>query len=95
MQPLRTPDSRFENLPDFDFALNYLTLDDLTGGTLRGCHLDEGPREAAPVLCLHGRADMEHGSCLYRHMIPVCAQAGYSVIAPDLVGSGGPTGQLN
>lgn len=28
MKALRTPDSQFENLPDYDFKPNYVTLSD-------------------------------------------------------------------
>ena len=35
MDVLRTPDSRFENLPDYPFKPNYLSLDDSEGGQLR------------------------------------------------------------
>ncbi len=85
MKTQRTPDSRFAGLADFPFAANYLTLDDSQGGTLRVHYLDEGPREAAPVLCLHGEPTWSY---LYRHMIPIFAAAGHRVIAPDLVGFG-------
>ena len=46
---VRTPDERFENLPDFDYAPHYLEIDGL-----RIHYLDEGPRDALPVLLLHG-----------------------------------------
>ena len=38
----RTPDARFENLPGYGFAPNYLEVDGL-----RMQNLDEGPREGA------------------------------------------------
>ena len=46
----RTPDSRFANLPDYDFAPHYHTLP----GGLRVHYLDEGPRDDRPVLMMHG-----------------------------------------
>ena len=85
MKSVRTPEARFEGLPDFPFAPNYLTIEDTVGGTLRVHYVDEGPRTAAPVLCLHGEPTW---SFLYRHMIPVFAKAGHRVVAPDLVGFG-------
>ncbi|MEP4197277.1 MAG: haloalkane dehalogenase [Aliishimia sp.] len=85
MKTLRTPDERFESLPDFPFDANYLTIDDLDGGTMRVSYIDEGPSDAAPVLCMHGEPSW---SFLYRHMIPVFTGAGHRVIAPDLVGFG-------
>ncbi|MGQ0825513.1 MAG: haloalkane dehalogenase [Actinomycetota bacterium] len=80
MQTLRTPDHRFANLPDFSFAPNYVTVDDL-----RIHYLDEGPRDGDVVLLMHG----EPSWCfLYRTMIPVLVGAGLRCIAPDLVGFG-------
>lgn len=77
---LRTPDERFENLPDFPFEANYVEVEGL-----RIHYLDEGPKEADPILLMHG----EPSWCfLYRKMIPVLVAAGYRCIAPDLVGFG-------
>jgi haloalkane dehalogenase len=85
MKSVRTPDDRFEGLPDFPFEPHYAEIDDLEGGTLRVHYLDEGPADAAPVLLMHGEPSW---SFLYRHMIPVLVAAGHRVIAPDLVGFG-------
>lgn len=85
MQTLRTPDERFERLPDFPFEPNYLTVADGEGGELRVHYLDEGPDDAAPVLLMHGEPSW---SFLYRKMIPVLVAAGHRCIAPDLVGFG-------
>ncbi|MEC8018988.1 MAG: haloalkane dehalogenase, partial [Actinomycetota bacterium] len=35
MQVVRTPDERFEALPDFPFAPHYVEIDDAEGGRLR------------------------------------------------------------
>lgn len=48
-------------------------------------YLDEGPRDAAPVLAMHGEPTWSY---LYRHMIPRFTEAGHRVIAPDLIGFG-------
>jgi haloalkane dehalogenase len=78
---LRTPDTRFANLPGFAFGPHYL---DHQG--LRVHYLDEGPRDAAvTALCLHGNPSWSY---LYRHMIPVFTAAGLRVVAPDLIGFG-------
>lgn len=77
---LRTPDARFANVPDFAYAPHYLEV-----GGLRIAYIDEGPREAAPVLLMHGEPTW---SFLYRKMIPVLLAAGHRVVAPDLVGFG-------
>lgn len=89
MKILRTPDDRFESLPDYDFEPHYVEI----GDGLRVHYLDEGPREAAPVLLMHGEPSW---SFLYRKMIPILVQAGHRCIAPDLVGFGRsdkPSGQ--
>ncbi len=85
MQTLRTPDDRFVDLPDFDFAPHYVDVADGDGGRLRVHHLDEGPADGDVVLLMHG----EPSWCfLYRHMIPVLVAAGLRCVAPDLVGFG-------
>jgi len=80
MKSLRTPDNRFDNLPDYDFTPNYLDIDGL-----RMHYVDEGPKDAEPVLLLHGEPSWSY---LYRHMIPPITNAGYRAIAPDLIGFG-------
>lgn len=81
MDILRTPDARFECLPDFPFAPRYLQ----TADGLRMHYLDEGPAGGRVVLCLHGEPSW---SFLYRKLIPVFVAAGHRVIAPDLIGFG-------
>ncbi|MEM9403386.1 MAG: haloalkane dehalogenase [Pseudomonadota bacterium] len=85
MSVLRTPDHRFDNLPDYPFEPNY--IDDLTGfDGVRIHYLDEGPSEADTTwLCLHGEPTWSY---LYRKMIPVFTAAGHRVIAPDFIGFG-------
>jgi haloalkane dehalogenase len=85
MISLRTPDAHFSNLPDYPFDPNFVEIPDGEGGSLRIHYLDEGPREAAPVLLLHGEPSWSY---LYRKMIPIITAAGYRAVAPDLVGFG-------
>lgn len=85
MEFLRTPDSRFADLPGYPFNPNYLMVDDGEGGQLRVHYLDEGPAEADPVLLMHGEPSWSY---LYRTMIPILVDAGHRIIAPDLVGFG-------
>ncbi|MEO0863679.1 MAG: haloalkane dehalogenase [Pseudomonadota bacterium] len=85
MKALRTPDERFAGLSDYPFDPHYTDIDDTAGGTLRMHHVDEGPRGAAPVLCLHGEPTWSY---LYRKMIPVFVKAGHRAVAPDLIGFG-------
>jgi len=85
MKVLRTPDTRFTDLADFDFDPNYIEVDDTEGGRLRMHYLDEGPSDGAPVLLMHGEPTWCY---LYRHMIPIFSGAGHRVLAPDLIGFG-------
>lgn len=82
---LRTPDERFSQVPDFNWPVHY--LDDLPGYQgLRTAYIDTGAgSEPGTFLCLHGEPTW---SFLYRRMIRVFTQAGYRVIAPDLIGFG-------
>jgi haloalkane dehalogenase len=82
MEYLETPDERFEGLKDYPFAPHYHEIEP---GGLRMHYVDEGPRDAAPVLMLHGEPSWSY---LYRSMIPDCVAAGHRVVAPDLVGFG-------
>lgn len=77
---VRTPDSRFDNLPDYDFAPHYVDIDGM-----RMHYVDEGPRDGEVILLLHGEPSWSY---LYRHMIPPLRDAGFRVIAPDLLGFG-------
>ena len=85
MQVLRTPDSRFAGLADYQFAPHYCEIANGPGPMLRMHYLDEGPREAAPVLLLHGEPSWSY---LYRHIIPLLVVRGHRVLAPDLIGFG-------
>ena len=80
MKTVRTPDDRFEDLPDYNFEPHYAIVDDL-----RMHYVDEGREDGDPVLLLHGEPSWSY---LYRYMIPPLASAGLRVIAPDLVGFG-------
>ncbi len=81
MNILRTPDAAFANLPDFPFAPHYATVGD---PALRVAYIDEGPRDAAPILLMHGEPSW---SFLYRHII-AGLKGKHRVVAPDLIGFG-------
>jgi haloalkane dehalogenase len=85
MKILRTPDDRFRNLHGYPFNPNYVEVSDIEGDSLRIHYVDEGPKEADPVLLMHGEPSWSY---LYRKMIPIITAAGYRAIAPDLVGFG-------
>lgn len=77
---LRTPESRFTDLPDYPFAPNYLAVDGY-----RVHYLNEGPADGPVVLLLHGEPTWSY---LYRKMIPPLSEAGIRTITPDLIGFG-------
>jgi haloalkane dehalogenase len=77
MPIIRTPEERFENLPDYDFEPHYVSV--------LGCrthYVDEGAGEV--ILCLHGEPAW---SFLYRKMIKVLRKQ-RRAIAPDFIGFG-------
>lgn len=80
MDILRTPDERFNNLPEYDFDPHYVEVDGV-----RIHYVDEGASVATPVLLLHGEPSWSY---LYRCTIAMLVAEGHRVIAPDLVGFG-------
>lgn len=81
LETVRTPESRFRDLPDFSFTPRYVEVDD----GLRMAFIDEGPRDGEVVLLLHGEPTW---SFLYRKMIAGFVREGIRAIAPDLIGFG-------
>ena len=77
MPLLRTPDARFENLPDFPFEPHYI---EINGARVH--YVDEGSGET--ILCLHGEPTWSY---LYRKIIPILAEH-HRVIAMDFIGFG-------
>jgi len=78
---VRTPDSRFDNLPDYNFEGNYIEVEP----GLRLHYIDEGSKANPIVLLLHGEPSWSY---LYRKMIPILLEHKFRVIAPDLIGFG-------
>jgi haloalkane dehalogenase len=74
----RTPEERFEGLPEFPYAPHYREWDGL-----RLAHLDEG--EGAPVVLFHGEPTW---SFLWRKVMPPVLGAGFRCVAPDHAGFG-------
>ncbi|MCT4637844.1 MAG: haloalkane dehalogenase [Bacteroidales bacterium] len=81
IEKVRTPETEFRNLKDYPFAPNYI---EVTGG-LRLHYVDEGKENPKTIFLLHGQPSWSY---LYRHMIPQLVNAGFRVIAPDLIGFG-------
>jgi haloalkane dehalogenase len=82
---LRTPDERFASLHDYPFAPHYAEVAAADGKPLRLHYVDEGPRDGATVLLMHGEPSWSY---LYRKIIPILAARGRRVLAPDLIGFG-------
>ena len=84
---LRTPDTRFVDLPGFAFTARY--IENLQGfESLRMHYLDEPAQSKVSgrtFLCLHGQPTWSY---LYRRMIPIFTAAGHRVVAPDFFGFG-------
>lgn len=85
MKALRTPDERFDDLADWPYAPRYLEVEDADGTRLRLHYVDEGPRDGATVLLMHGEPSWGY---LYRKIIAALAARGHRAIAPDLIGFG-------
>jgi haloalkane dehalogenase len=86
MHVLRTPDERFIGVEGYDFAPHHAEITDrATSKPLRLHYIDEGPRDAAPVLLMHGEPSWSY---LYRNFVGPLVAAGHRVIAPDLIGFG-------
>ncbi len=77
---VRTPDSNFENIPNWPYEYQYVEIDGL-----RQAYAEAGPTNGEVVLLLHGQPSWSY---LYRDMIPVLAEAGFRVIAMDHLGMG-------
>lgn len=77
---LRTPDNRFVNLPEFEYAPHYIEI-----SGLRVHYVDEGKNNKQLILLMHGEPSWSY---LYRKMIPILLEAKHRVLAPDLIGFG-------
>lgn len=85
MQIARTPDDRFAGLEGYPFAPHYTEVKAADKTPIRIHHIDEGPREGQILICMHGQPTW---SFLWRKMVGPLTDAGFRVIAPDLVGFG-------
>ncbi len=77
MKVIRTPDDRFQDLPDFPYSPNYAEINGF-----RIHFIDEG--EGEPILLLHGEPTWSY---LYRKMIPLL-KVNQRVITMDFIGFG-------
>ena len=74
----RTPEERFEGLPEFPWEPRYLDWEGM-----RIARIDEG--DGSPVVLFHGEPTW---SFLYRKVIPPLLEAGHRCVAPDYPGFG-------
>ncbi len=92
---LRTPKARFDNLPEYTFAANYVDVDGAPGASMYMHYIDEGPRDGRVILMMHGNPAWSY---LIRDQVKPLVDAGYRVIALDLIGFGKsdkPAGRQN
>jgi haloalkane dehalogenase len=80
---LRTPIGRFSNLSGYNLKSNYVDVG--SSGALQMHYIDEGPPTGNVILLLHGNPAWVYN---FREIIPPLVNAGYRVIAPDLIGFG-------
>lgn len=85
MRITRTPDDRFEGLEGYPFSPRYTEVKAADATSIRIHHIDEGPRDGPVLICMHGQPTWSY---LWRKMVGPLTDAGFRVIAPDLVGFG-------
>lgn len=85
MKILTSPADAAAALPDYPFAAHHVAVPDGAGGMLRVHYVDEGPRDAPPVVFLHGNPSWSY---IWRRQIAAVAARGWRAVAPDLVGMG-------
>ncbi|KRF34695.1 haloalkane dehalogenase [Nocardioides sp. Soil805] len=85
MEVYRTPDTAFQDVPDFPWEPSYAEVADPDGGTLRMAYVDAGPAGGPVALLLHGEPSW---SFLYRHVARVLTERGIRCVMPDLIGFG-------
>ena len=85
MKILQSPADAVDDLPGYGFDRRWIDIPAGDGQTLRVHLVDHGPADAPVVVMLHGN---QSWSYIWRHQIGPVVDAGYRVIAPDLVGMG-------
>ena len=85
MEILRSPDDAIDGLADYPTGRGWVEIPAGDGQSLRVHLVDVGPEDAPVVVFLHGNPSWSY---LWRHQIGPVVDAGYRVIAPDLVGMG-------
>lgn len=76
---LRTPEQHFAGIEDWPYSPRYVDV----MPWLRMHYVDEGPRDAPPIVLVHGEPTWGY---LWRDLIPGLVAAGHRVVVPDLIG---------
>ncbi|MFB6164806.1 MAG: haloalkane dehalogenase [Haloarculaceae archaeon] len=85
MAIVRAARERFEDLPGYDYDVQYANVaDERADEDLEMAYVDEPGDGEETFLCLHGEPTWSY---LYRKMLPVLAERG-RVVVPDLIGFG-------
>ncbi len=85
MKVLRTPDEAIESVTGYPTQRRWIEIPSGDGQRLRVRLVDSGSTDAPVVVMLHGNPSWSY---IWRHQIPPVVDAGYRVIAPDLIGMG-------
>lgn len=85
MKILRTPDEAIESVTGYPTQRRWVEIPAGDGQRLRVHLVDSGSADAPVVVMLHGNPSWSY---IWRHQIPAVVDAGYRVIAPDLIGMG-------
>jgi haloalkane dehalogenase len=81
----RRDEVAFTDLPDWPYASSVRTELEVDGTPLGLAHVEAGPSDGHPVVLVHGEPTWGY---LYRHVLPVLADARLRAVAVDLVGFG-------
>ncbi|AXT40614.1 alpha/beta fold hydrolase [Alteromonas sp. BL110] len=85
MQVRKTPESAFDNINDFPYPPKFAEVTDTISSEIAMAYYQCGPQDGHTILLMHGEPTWAY---LYRKMMPLLADAGFNVIAPDLIGFG-------
>ena len=85
MKILRTPDDAADGLAGYPSERRWVEIPSGDGQRLRVHLVDANPDASSVIVLLHGNPSWSY---LWRHQIGPLVDAGYRVIAPDLVGMG-------
>lgn len=85
MKILQTPDEAIDSVTGYPTERRRVEIPAGDGQSLRVHLVDAGSPDAPGVVMLHGNPSWSY---IWRHQIPPLVDAGFRVIAPDLIGMG-------